>query len=400
MKRSIIPYLVRRFLRFDKDQPFIFISALLAFLGITLGVMVLLIAMALMNGFDKEFKHKLTIMNYPLTILPKFYGAVNENLLIDLESKFPNLSFSPYVQSSVMARSGRSLEGGYLFGVIFDDEKNVNSVLKKAIDNHKFNKFDVLIGKSLKEEFELTVNDKLMYIFTNVEPGGLSITPKIKRFKIKSFFDSGLSAYDKAYSYTTIESLQTILHMPRNEYNGIHVYSKNPREDILKIQKELPISVSIKGWWEDNINFFAALEMEKTSLFIVLMLIILIAAINIISSLLMTVMNRRGEIALLLSLGTTTTEVKKVFLYLGIVIGIGGILAGTVLGLSGIWVLSSFDIISLPKDVYPTSTLPLDLSLRDSILIISGAFAIVVASSYYPAKKASEVDILTVLRNE
>jgi len=387
-------------LRFDKDQPFIFISALLAFLGITLGVMVLLIAMALMNGFDKEFKHKLTIMNYPLTILPKFYGAVNENLLIDLESKFPNLSFSPYVQSSVMSRSGRSLEGGYLFGVNFDDEKNVNSVLKKAIDSHQFNKFDVLIGKSLKEEFELNINDKLMYIFTNVEPGGLSVTPKIKRFKTKSFFDSGLSAYDKAYSYTTIESLQTILHMPRNEYNGIHVYSKNPREDILKIQKELPISASIKGWWEDNLNFFAALEMEKTSLFIVLMLIILIAAINIISSLLMTVMNRRGEIALLLSLGTTTTEVKKVFLYLGIVIGIGGILAGTVLGLSGIWVLSSFDIVSLPKDVYPTSTLPLDLSLRDCFLIISGAFIIVVASSYYPAKKASEVDILTVLRNE
>ena len=387
-------------MRFDKDQPFIFISALLAFLGITLGVMVLLIAMALMNGFDKEFKHKLTIMNYPLTILPKFYGAVNENLLIDLESKFPNLSFSPYVQSSVMSRSGRSLEGGYLFGVNFDDEKNVNSVLKKAIDSHQFNKFDVLIGKSLKEEFELNINDKLMYIFTNVEPGGLSVTPKIKRFKTKSFFDSGLSAYDKAYSYTTIESLQTILHMPRNEYNGIHVYSKNPREDILKIQKELPISASIKGWWEDNLNFFAALEMEKTSLFIVLMLIILIAAINIISSLLMTVMNRRGEIALLLSLGTTTTEVKKVFLYLGIVIGIGGILAGTVLGLSGIWVLSSFDIVSLPKDVYPTSTLPLDLSLRDCFLIISGAFIIVVASSYYPAKKASEVDILTVLRNE
>ncbi|WP_457744001.1 FtsX-like permease family protein [Sulfurimonas sp.] len=400
MKRSIIPYLVRRFLRFDKDQPFIFISALLAFLGITLGVMVLLIAMALMNGFDKEFKNKLTIMNYPLTILPKFYGAVNEDLLIDLESKFPHLSFSPYVQSSVMVKSGRSLEGGYLFGVIFDDEKNVNSVLKKAIDNHKFNKFDVLIGKSLKKEFDLNINSKLMYIFTNVEPGGLSITPKIKRFKVKSVFDSGLSAYDKAYSYTTIESLQTILNMPRNEYNGIHVYSKNPRVDIAKIQKELPISVTIKGWWEDNLNFFAALQMEKTSLFIVLMLIILIAAINIISSLLMTVMNRRGEIALLLSLGTTKTEVKKVFLYLGVVIGIGGILAGIILGLSGIWVLSSFDIISLPKDVYPTSTLPLDLSVRDFFLIISGAFVIVVASSYYPAKKASEVDILTVLRNE
>ncbi len=400
MKKSIVSYLVKRFLRFDKDQPFIFISALLAFIGITLGVMVLLIAMALMNGFDKEFKDKLTVMNYPLTIIPKFYGAVNNNLLIDLEEKFPSLHFSPYLQSSVMARSGSKLEGGYLFGVNFEDEAKVNSVLAKAITGHTFKKFDVLIGKSLKEEFNLHENDKLMYIFTNVEPGGLSVTPKIKRFKVKSVFDSGLSAYDKAYAYTTLESMQAIEHMAANQYDGIHIFSKHPRDDILKIKKELPISVTIKGWWEDNVNFFAALEMEKTSLFIVLMLIILIASINIISSLLMTVMNRRGEIALLLSLGATTTEIKKVFLYLGIVIGIAGILAGIFLGLSGIWVLSTFDIVSLPKDVYPTSRLPLDLTLQDFSLIVLGAFGIVIASSYYPAKKASEVDILTVLRNE
>ena len=362
--------------------------------------MVLLIAMALMNGFDKEFKKQLTIMNYPLTIVPKFYGSVNKNLLIDLESKFPALHFSPYIQSSVMVRSGSNLEGGYLFGVNFEDEANVNSVLAKAIKDKQFKKFDVIIGKSLKQEFDLFKDDKLMYIFTSVEPGGLSITPKIKRFKIKSIFDSSLSAYDKAYSYTSIAALQTLMHMPANMYDGIHIYSQTPHEDIKRIKDALPVSVTIKGWWEDNLNFFAALEMEKASLFIVLMLIILIASINIISSLLMTVMNRRGEIALLLSLGATSGEIKKVFLYLGIIIGIGGILAGMILGIGGIWILSTFDIISLPKDVYPTSTLPLDLSLQDFILIITGAFAIVVASSYYPAKKASEVDILTVLRNE
>ncbi|QOP45712.1 ABC transporter permease [Sulfurimonas paralvinellae] len=400
MKKNIVPYLVKRFLRFDKEQPFIFISALLAFLGITIGVTVLLIAMALMNGFDNEFKKKLTVMNYPLTVLPKFYGAVNENLLMDLESKFPTLKFSPYVQSSVMVKSGSNLEGGYLFGVNFDDEANVNEILAKAIKNVKFHKFDVLVGKSLQEEFDLSLDEKLMYIFTSVEPGGLSVTPKIKRFKVRSIFDSGLSAYDKAYSYTTLASLQRILHMPSNQYDGIHVYSLNPREDITKLKKALPISTTVRGWWEDNVNFFAALEMEKASLFIVLMLIILIAAINIISSLLMTVMNRRGEIALLLSLGATKTEIKKVFLYLGIVIGISGIAAGIILGLSGIFILSTFDIIHLPKDVYPTSTLPLDLSIQDFFMIVSGAFVIVVASAYYPAKKASEVDILTVLRNE
>jgi len=400
LKKNIVSYLVKRFLRFDKEQPFIFISALLAFIGITLGVMVLLIAMALMNGFDNEFKNKLTIMNYPLTVLPRFYGAVNDELLIDLETKFPDLKFSPYIQTAVMARKSQSLEGGYIFGVNFKDEAEVNKVLAKAIEGHHFKKFDVIIGKSLQEEFEVDIGDKLMYIFTNVEPGGLSVTPKIKRFKVKSVFDSGLSAYDKAYNYTSIQALQTILHIPSNQYDGIHIYSQNPHQDIANIKEILPISVTIKGWWEDNVNFFAALEMEKASLFIVLMLIILIAAINIISSLLMTVMNRRGEIALLLALGATTTEIKKVFLYLGIVIGIGGILAGVVLGLSGIWVLGTFDIIHLPKDVYPTSTLPLDLSLQDFFMIISGAFAIVVISSYYPAKKASEVDILTVLRNE
>lgn len=400
MKNSIIPYLVKRFLRFDNEQPFIFLSALLAFLGISLGVMVLLIAMALMNGFDKEFKKKLTIMNYPLTIIPKFYGAVNENLLIDLENKFPTLSFSPYVQSTVMSRSGTKLEGGYIFGVNMKDEAKVNSVLNKAIQKSDIGKFDVLIGKSLKDEFNLYTDDKLMYIFTHVEPGGLSITPKIKRFTVKGIFDSGLSAYDKAYNYTTLSSLQAILHMPSSQYDGIHIYSSVPHADIVKIKAELPMNVAIKGWWEDNMNFFAALELEKTSLFIVLMLIILIAAINIVSSLLMTVMNRRSEIALLLSLGATPTEIKKVFLYLGIVIGISGILAGVVFGMSGLWILSTFDIVSLPKDVYPTTTLPLDLSIKDFMLIVFGAFIIVTASAYYPAKKASEVDILTVLRNE
>lgn len=397
---SIVPYLVKRFLRFDGEQPFIFLSALLAFLGITLGVMVLIIAMALMNGFDNEFKKKLTIMNYPLTIMPKFYGSVDEELLLDMESKFPDLKFSPYVQSSVMSKNGSKLEGGYIFGVDFQSEAEVNSVLKEAVRGKDFDKFDVVVGKTLKEEMKLYEGDKLIYIFTHISPSGMSVTPKIKRFKVNSVFDSGLSAYDKAYSYTTLSSLQTIMNLPSNFYSGIHVFSENPQKDILRIKDHLPKSVSIKGWWEDNVNFFAALELEKASLFIVLMLIILIAAINIISSLLMTVMNRRSEIALLLSLGATSAEIKKVFLYLGIVIGISGIMAGIVLGLSGLWVLSTFDIVNLPENVYPTSTLPLDLSLKDFLSIVSGAFVIVVASSYYPAKKASEVDILTVLRNE
>jgi putative ABC transport system permease protein len=111
-------------------------------------------------------------------------------------------------------------------------------------------------------------------------------------------------------------------------------------------------------------------------------------------------MNRRSEIALLISLGASKEEVKKVFLILGVVIGTLGIITGSILGFLGIWVLGTFEIISLPADVYPTSTLPLDLTVVDFFSIVIGAFMIVIASAWYPAKKAADVDVLTVLRNE
>jgi putative ABC transport system permease protein len=397
---SLVRYLIKRFLRFDKEQPFIFLSALLAFSGIALGVMVLIIAMALMNGFDNEFKKKLTVMNYPLTIQPKFFGSVNTTLLQDLEQKFPQLFFSPYINSSVLCRYDTQLEGGYLFGVDFKREAKVNSVVADGLQEHVPVGFEVMTGKALIKEYGLRQGDKLTYIFTQLEPGGIAMAPKMKRFTPTAVFDSGLSAYDKGYSYTTLESMQKILGLPEGLYDGIHVHSLNPESDIVKIKAALPDTVSVRGWWEDNGNFFAALAMEKTSLFIVLMLIILIAAINIISSLLMTVMNRRSEIALLLSLGASKQEIKRVFLILGVVIGTLGIVTGSLLGFLGIWILGSFDIISLPADVYPTSTLPLDLTVMDFFSIIIGAFGIVLLSAWYPAKKAADVDPLTVLRNE
>ncbi len=392
--------MVRRYLRFDQDQPFIFLSALLAFLGILLGVMVLIIAMALMNGFDAEFRKKLTVMNYPLTIVPKFYGSVDKPLYDDLRSNFSQMAFSPYVASPVIARRGSTMEGGYLFGVDLKAEAKANAVIAKATEGKSFEKFDVIVGKTLFDELYLSEHERLMYIFTQAEPGGLTLTPKIKRFKVNGYFDSGLSAYDKAYHYTSLSALQTIMNLPKSQYDGIHIYSENPHQDIKILKAFLPDTVRIKGWWEDNVSFFSALELEKHALFIVLMLIILIAAVNIISSLLMTVMNRRSEIALFISLGASETEVKKIFLYLGVIIGISGIIAGTILGLSGLWVLSSFDIISLPADVYGTSRLPLKLSVIDFVSIIVGAFVIVVLSAWYPAKKAAQVDVLNVLRNE
>jgi len=387
-------------LRFDKTQPFISVTAILAFLGVAIGVMVLIIAMAIMNGFDKEFEKKLFVMNYPLTVYPKGNFRINISLLEKLEQEFPKLKFSPYITTQAIAKKGDVILGSVVYGVDFEREKYVNEIVKEAIEGVKIPPFGSLMGEELKEKLYISEGEKFTAIFTDISASGLSVMPTIKRFEESVSFRSGLSAYDRSYLFVHLEDLAKILKIKEGSYDGIHVFTSEPFEDIERLRESLPDLIGVVGWWQQNGNFFAALKMEKRALFIVLMLIILIASLNIISSLLMTVMNRRRDIALLLSLGVSKGEVKKIFFRLGFIIGSSGVVIGTVLGLFGLLLLDSFPIISLPADVYGTAKLPLDLSMIDLFLIISGSLVIALLSSYYPAKKASEVDVLSVLRNE
>jgi putative ABC transport system permease protein len=197
-----------------------------------------------------------------------------------------------------------------------------------------------------------------------------------------------------------LEAFEKLLKRQKGYYDGLHIYSQNPMDEIEDIKAQLPQSVVIEGWWQQNGSFFAAMEMEKKALFLVLLLIILVASLNIISSLLMTVMSRRREISLLRTLGATQKEIKSIFFRLGIIIGSAGIVVGVFLGGLGIWLLKTFDFISMPEDVYGTSKLPVDLMMSDLALIILGTGIIIFLSSLYPARKASQTDPLVVLRNE
>lgn len=417
-------YLLPRYLRFDKTQPFISITALLAFFGVGIGVMVLCVAMAIMNGMSKEFERKLFVMNYPLSVYSTTYAGIDDIILQALKEQFPDFLFSPYLRYQAVAKVNNSMNAAMVFGVDMYAESQINEVVSKAfepshqipteqereafktqaINTFKDKTFSILVGKGLEEHFNLQVDDKLDFFFTQLEPSGFSYTPINKRFAIAGFFESGLRAYDEAYTYTNLEALQKIRRIPDGVYDGIHIYTPNPMQDIHTISAFLklhfPNRAGIEGWWQQNGNFFSALELEKRALFIVLMLIIVMASLNIISSLLMVVMNRRKEIALLLSLGASKQEIRKTFFWVGNTIGLSGIMLGIVLTGIAMYVLDTFPIISLPADVYGSSKLPLDLSWLDFILTIIGASIVVCLSSYYPAKKAALIDTLQVLRNE
>lgn len=398
--KNISLYLVKKYLRFDKSQPFITVISWLAFFGVAIGLMVLMVAMAIMNGFDKEFEKKLFTMNYPLSIYSRSFSPVENSALESLKEQFPTLKFSPYISTQVLVKTGNRLEGGMLFGVNFQQEAQINAIVKEAIHEKILDKYDIITGSEIAKSHMLIVGEKATLIFTKNDPGGMTLIPKMKRFDFQGSFTSGLIAYDKSYMYTTLEGLAQVMQYAEGHYDGIHIYSDDPFTDIEKIRNVLPNDLGIVGWWQMNGNFFAALALEKRALFIVLMLIILIASLNIISSLLMTVMNRRKEIALLLSLGVSKKEIKNTFFYLGLVIGGGGMLFGIVLGCIVLYVLGSFDLISLPADVYGTARLPLDLSTIDFVLIVFGTSLIVTLSSYYPAYKATQINVLDTLRNE
>ncbi|WP_246059215.1 ABC transporter permease [Campylobacter troglodytis] len=396
---SVTRYLLFKYLRFDKEQPFIMLSMILAFIGVCVGLCVLLVAMAIMNGFDKGLRERFFVMNYPLTVLSRFQNAINDELLNDIKTQFPNLLFSPYLSSQIITRYENKFEGGLLFGVKSEDEKKINKVVQEALKENNLQGFEVLAGRALIEDFNLQRGDKLSIIFSNLNPSGLALTPTTKRFEVNYSFHSGLLLYDKAYIYADIEAVRRVL--GRGEgYDGIHIYSDEPFKDIEKIKTWLGEAYSVYGWWEQNENLFSALELEKRALFIVLMLIILASSLNIVSSLLMIVMNRRAEIALLLALGASKGEIKKAFFALGGLIGGSGIVAGLLLAFGVLFLLENFEIITLPADVYGSSKLLLDLNFIDLLFALFGALCIVMLSSYYPARKATQVDVLDTLRNE
>jgi putative ABC transport system permease protein len=397
--KKFVRHIIKHYLKYDKENPFIFISAILAFLGIATGVMVLMIAMGIMNGTQQEFTKKLFVMNYPLTILPVEENSVNDDLIKKIKEEFPYFKFSPYYTTQVITKNEGSVQGSLLYGIDFDKESKLNSIFEKARGDST-SKFKVIVGDSLSFEMNAPKGEKVTLYFSEQTAIGFGTMPLQKRFVIDGVFDSGLKAYDKAIIYTSLEAFEKLLDRQDGFYDGLHIYTKDPIKDIERLKTLLPQTVIVEGWWQQNGNFFSAMEMEKKALFLVLLLIILVASLNIISSLLMTVMSRRSEIALMRTLGATKTEIKSIFFKLGLIIGSAGIVAGTMLGGVGIWILTTFDIISMPADVYGTSRLPVDLTMSDFGLIILGTSIIILLSALYPAKKASQTDPLTVLRNE
>ena len=182
--KNFVHKIIRHYLKYDRDNPFIFISSLLAFLGIAAGVMVLMLAMGIMNGTQKEFQKRLFVMNYPLTIIPMAYNNANQTLVDQLQEKFPNIKLSPYYTTQVISKSGSNVNGSILYGVDFKKEAQINEVFAKALKTtlSTKSKYKLIVGETLIQEMGIYKGQKLILYFSEQQAIGFGTMPLQKRF--------------------------------------------------------------------------------------------------------------------------------------------------------------------------------------------------------------------------
>jgi lipoprotein-releasing system permease protein len=400
-----------RYLRTKQKQAFISLITVLSIAGVTVGVMALIVVIAVMTGFEYDLKSRILGVESHIVIM-RNNGHFSDyrNILEQVENTDGVEAATPFINSQVILRSSLSLSGAVLRGI---DPDSAGSVIKnfdkvslenlKETDQRKSTSIampTIILGKELAKNLGVMQGDPVYLISPRGMISPIGHIPTMKRFKVAGLFESGMYEYDRSLSYIHIKDAQKILRMG-DSVNGIEVRVNNiynARNIAGRIVKELGFQYWARDWMQMNQNLFSALKLEKTVMFIILALIVLVAAFNIASTLIMMVMEKTKDIAILKAMGATDKSIRKIFVFKGIVIGSIGTIFGVCLGFLLCTVLKYYQFIELPGDVYYITTLPVKLELLDVVMIASAAMAISFLATLYPARQASKLDPVEAIR--
>ncbi|MCD4764717.1 MAG: lipoprotein-releasing ABC transporter permease subunit [Desulfobacterales bacterium] len=400
-----------RYLRTKQKQAFISLITVLSIAGVTVGVMALIVVIAVMTGFEYDLKSRILGVESHIVIMRHNVPFSDyRNILEHVENTDGVEAATPFINSQVILRSSLSLSGAVLRGIDPDSAdrviKNLDKVSLKNLketDQRKSTSITmpgIILGKELAKNLGVMQGDPVHLISPRGMISPIGHIPTMKRFKVAGLFESGMYEYDRSLAYMHIKDAQKILRMG-DSVNGIEVRVNdiyNARNIAGRIVKELGFQYWARDWMQMNQNLFSALKLEKTVMFIILALIVLVAAFNIASTLIMMVMEKTKDIAILKAMGATNKSIRKIFVFKGIVIGSIGTILGVCLGFILCTVLKYYQFIELPGDVYYITTLPVKLELLDVVMIASAAMAISFLATLYPARQASKLDPVEAIR--
>lgn len=390
-------------------------------MGVIVGVMALIIVMAVMGGFHNDLYKKILGVNADI-VLSSFTGKINlyERFTKDLR-QFPGVvSTAPFVTGQVMAAHRNNAQGIIIRGIVpelertttdFDRyiKKGVVDPFKKIADPHKSglkalegSKNSIIIGQELASSLGVSVGSDIDIIAPMGDIGPFGMIPKTRKFKVVALFEVGMYEYDSALAITTIEAAQDFFDI-QNSANGIEIRVDDPfhtKAVSEKIVEAIGYPFYVKDWMEMNKNLFSALKLEKFAMFIILILVVIVASFNIVSTLIMNVIEKEREIAILKTMGATNQGIMLIFMLQGFLIGLIGTLIGLGLGTSVCYILDTWQLIKLPGDVYYLNHLPVKMEVSDIIIITVSAILISFVSTIYPAWQASRLNPVEALRFE
>jgi len=399
-----------RYLKARKKDGFLNVISIFSFIGIGLGVAVLIIVMSVMNGFRTELINKIVGFNAHITVKP-YEEKID---IINLK----NNSLNQISKNLILSNSGEAIiiksdtsKGILLRGYSSEDFSNLDMIKNKTFVGKKNNlvKNNISIGKELSFALDLKIGDSITLMSSAGIETIIGNLPKQKTFIISSLFESGLNDFDNNVAFINLEILEEFFNLKNTDRN-LEIYLKNPQniENQKYIVQKIFTNEFVYSWSDMNNSLFSALKVERNVMFIILSLIIIVAAFNIISGLTILVKNKTREIAILKSIGVLNKSIIKIFFLIGVIIGTSATIFGIILGVTfSLYVenlrqfLSTvFNISLFPEEIYFLSTMPSEINPSSIFIISICSILITIVVSIFPAMKAAKLDPIKALKYE
>ena len=416
-----------RYLRAKRKQAFVSIITFISIAGISLGVAALIIVLAVMNGFEAELRNKILGINSHI-VLMEYGGSIKDykKVMSEIGEVEGVVASTPFIYSQAMLKRGHSVSGVVLRGLSTESAKRVinlgkmeegsvdylsekgRSTIQLKADVVSFP--GIVIGKELARNLGAFLFDTVSVLSPMGVSTPMGMVPRMKKFLVVGIFDSGFYEYDSSLAFLSLKECQKFLNMgdivTGIEINVVNIYKAKKIAEA--IEKKLGYPYWARNWMQMNKNLFSALKLEKRVMFIILSLIVLVAAFNIICTLIMVVMEKNRDIAILKSMGATAKSIMKIFILQGVIIGTIGTILGSAFGLAvalnlekvSLSIEKLFGFSILPKDVYYLSELPSQVNYGDVFIIVVGTMLICFLSTIYPSLRASKLDPAEALRYE
>lgn len=419
MFSSLEFFIAFRYLKAKRKEKFISVTALFSFIGILLGVATLIVVMSVMNGFREELVNKIIGINAHISIFPKYDSKYQYNEIIrDLQNINNIKTSNPLVENQVMITNGEKAIGGVARGLYFNDLQNKIEIYNnlQTYKDFNINDFDiganVIIGSQMAISLNLVLGDEIKIISPEVNSTIIGVIPKMKTYKIIGIFSSGAYEYDSMIVFVPFKMAQKQFNY-KDSAGSIEIFLKDASQaqnTMFEIEQTLgdKYNFNIIDWKGANSGLISALNVERNVMFLILTLIIIIAVFNIISSLIMLVMDKNKQIAILKTIGVSNFSIMKIFFICGTTIGVVGTALGTVLGtlfaynienirhfLENVFGLNLFN-----PTVYFLSQLPSRVFIGDVVIVSLMSILLSFLATIYPAYKASKTNPAEILRYE